>query len=67
MDKFPLSWLRPHSHVWFDPGVPPIQRRPVSPMIGDGPRMMRPGHTYRCYQCGTELTVTKRPEALRKC
>lgn len=63
MEKYPLSWTTPHSHVWFDPTEPPIQRGAYSPIIGEGRRQMKPGHTYRCWRCGAELTI---PERFRK-
>jgi len=60
MDKFPLSWSTPHVHTWIDPDLPPIQRAPVSTIMGEQRRQMHPGHTYRCRDCGFELTIPDR-------
>lgn len=52
------------SHLWIDPRVPPIQRRPVSPVIGNGHREMQVGKEYRCINCGHRLIA--RPETTGK-
>jgi hypothetical protein len=44
------------SHVWIDPTVPPIQRAPVSPIIGTGSRQMQVGTTYICLNCNASIT-----------
>jgi hypothetical protein len=46
--------------VWIDPEVPPIQREPVAPIIGDGPHMMKRGKTYKCRNCGMIFVVPPR-------
>lgn len=60
LPRYRLSWTTPHSHTWIDPTVPPIQRRMVSPIIGDRPTMMQPGRVYRCRDCGQELEIPVR-------
>ncbi len=44
------------SHQWIDSTVPPIQRAPMSPVIGTKPREMKVGVTYVCRNCNARLT-----------
>ncbi len=48
--------MYPCSHVWIDPKAPPIQRTPVSSVIGTKPHEMHAGVSYVCRNCGATLT-----------
>jgi hypothetical protein len=58
--KYPRSWNEPHAHIWTDPDAPWFKRVSVSPIIGEGPREMKPGHVYRCRECGQEIEIPER-------
>jgi hypothetical protein len=58
--KYPRSWNEPHTHIWIDPDAPLLKRVSVMPIIGDGPREMKPGHVYRCRECGLEIEIPER-------
>jgi hypothetical protein len=47
-------------HVWVDPAEPLATRRPVVPIIGTLPEMMKRGRTYRCETCGALFVVPPR-------
>jgi len=61
LPKYPLSWSTAHAHVWLDPMAPlALKHRVILPIIGDGPRQMKAGQTYRCRECGDEFEVPMR-------
>lgn len=48
--------MRAHcSHTWIDPNDAPIERRPYSPVLGDGRYEMKRGAVYVCRNCRAEL------------
>ena len=49
--------IRACSHVWISDDDPPIARRPYSPIVGPGRYQMKPGHSYRCRNCESVLTL----------
>lgn len=61
LTRYPLSWSTAHAHLWIDP-LAPLATKYVTilPIIGDGPRQMHAGHTYRCRLCGDEFEVPTR-------
>lgn len=50
------------SHQWIDPTAPPLQRQPLSPIIGPGRHEMKWGHSYVCANCRATLTPTRKVE-----
>lgn len=48
------------SHCWIDPEIWGTLARRVIPLIGDGPKMMRPGRSYVCLNCQLTLYIPQK-------